>query len=88
MPKNIEDKKLKQGAGDAFAKAFEMIATPAIFGLFGWFLDSRIGSFPWITLALVLFVFGYQAIKFYSDYKKSMNQALAERRATYKVATQ
>ena len=78
-----EKRKLRAGAGDAFAKAFEMIATPAIFGLGGWFLDGRLGTFPIVTLVAVLVVFSYQVWRFARDYSTQMDEALQERRAGY-----
>ncbi len=78
-----EKRALRAGAGDAFAKAFEMIATPAIFGLAGWLLDSRTGTFPLVTLAMVVVVFGYQVWRFACEYSTSMDEALQQRRAGY-----
>ena len=78
-----EKRKLRAGAGDAFAKAFEMIATPAIFGLGGWFLDGRLGTFPIVTLVAVLVVFSYQVWRFARDSSTQMDEALQERRAGY-----
>ena len=34
-----EKREIKQGSGDAMAAAFELVATPAIFGFLGWLLD-------------------------------------------------
>ncbi len=74
---------LRRGAGDAFAAAFEMIATPALFGLGGWWLDSRLGTFPLVTLAAVLVVFGYGVWRFARQYGARMDEALQTRRAGY-----
>jgi Putative F0F1-ATPase subunit Ca2+/Mg2+ transporter len=76
-------RELHDGAGDAFAAAFEMIVTPAIFGLLGWFIDSRLGLFPVFTLALAGLVLGYQVWKLYVKYSADMDAALEQRRATY-----
>ena len=73
----------RAGAGDALAKAFEMIATPAIFGVGGWLVDGRLGTFPLVTLILVVVVFGYQVWSFARDYGASMDEALDSRRAGY-----
>ncbi len=78
-----EKRALRDGAGDAFAKAFEMIATPALFGLAGWYLDGRLGTFPVLTLALVVVVFAYQVWRFACDYSTRMDAALQARRARY-----
>lgn len=74
---------MRAGAGDALAKAFEMIATPALFGLGGWLVDGRAGTFPAVTLAAVLVVFGYQVWRFARDYSLRMEEALDQRRAGY-----
>ncbi len=74
---------IRAGAGDALAKAFEMIATPAIFGFGGWLIDSRLGTFPVMTLVLVVVVFGYQVWSFARSYGASMDEALESRRNTY-----
>ncbi len=73
----------RAGAGDALAKAFEMIATPAIFGFGGWLIDGRLGTFPAVTLVLAVVVFGYQVWSFARSYGTSMDEALESRRATY-----
>ena len=78
-----QQRELRNSAGDAFANAFEMIATPAIFGLIGWFIDSQVGTFPVFTLVLAFAVFGYEVWKFTTDYNTKMDEALQARRATY-----
>ena len=80
---HTEKRQIRAGAGDALAKAFEMIATPAIFGVGGWLVDGRLGTFPLVTLILVVVVFGYQVWSFARDYGASMDEALDSRRAGY-----
>ena len=75
--------KIRAGAGDALAKAFEMIATPAIFGFGGWLVDGRLGTFPLVTLLLAAVVFGYQVWSFVRGYRDAMDEALDSRRAGY-----
>ncbi len=77
------ERSTRAGAGDALAKAFEMIATPAIFGFGGWLIDGRLGTFPALTLVLAVVVFGYQVWSFARAYGTSMDEALESRRATY-----
>ena len=78
-----EKRQTRAGAGDALAKAFEMIATPAIFGVGGWLVDGRLGTFPLVTLVLVVVVFTYQVWSFARAYGSSMDDALDRRRTTY-----
>lgn len=43
-----------RGLGDGFARAFELAATPTIFGLGGYWLDQRLGVLPLFTLLSAL----------------------------------
>ena len=81
---HTEKGRTRAGAGDALAKAFEMIATPALFGVGGWLVDGRLGTFPLVTLILVLVVFGYQVWSFARDYGARMDEALESRRSGYR----
>lgn len=83
---NRNQRELRASAGDAFAKAFEMIATPAIFGLGGWYVDSLLGVFPLVTLLTVITVFGYQLWRFFDEYSAAMDDELQQRRASYATA--
>ncbi len=74
---------MRQGAGDAFSTSFELIATPLIFGLIGWYLDSRIGTFPLFTLAMAGVALAYGVWKLYSQYVESMDELLEQRRSGY-----
>ncbi|MXW96529.1 MAG: AtpZ/AtpI family protein [Acidimicrobiaceae bacterium] len=74
---------VRSGAGDALAKAFEMIATPAIFGFGGWLVDGRLGTFPLVTLVLAMIVLGYEVWSFVRHYGVSMDAALDSRRTSY-----
>ncbi len=76
-------RELRQGAGDAFSTSFELIATPLIFGLIGWYLDGRVGLFPVLTLVLALVALSYGVWRLYSDYVASMDRMLEERRSHY-----
>ena len=78
-----EERQMRDGAGDAFSAAFEMVITPAVFGLLGWFIDSRLGTFPIVTLVLVAVTLSYEVWKLYSQYSRNMDRALEERRAGY-----
>jgi len=78
-----ERREMRDGAGDAFSAAFEMVVTPALFGLLGWFIDGRVGTFPIFTLALVAVTLSYEVWKLYRHYNAEMEAALEERRAGY-----
>ena len=81
-----QPREMRAGAGDALAKAFEMIATPAVFGLGAWYLDGQLGTFPAVTLPVVLVVFSYQVWRFARDYSQVMDEALEERRERYGIS--
>jgi hypothetical protein len=54
---------LYNGFGDAYSRAFEMVVTPAIFGLIGFFIDGRLGTRPVFMLVLGILVFLYEVWK-------------------------
>jgi ATP synthase protein I len=49
-----ERRELNNGFGDALSRAFELAATPAIFGGLGWLVDRWLGTSP---LFLIVFFF-------------------------------
>lgn len=42
------------GFGDSLARAFELAATPAVFGVLGYWLDGKFGIRPVLTIVLAL----------------------------------
>lgn len=60
------------GFGDALARAFELVGTPAIFGWLGWLLDGRIGTRPLFMLVFVFVTFGYMTWKLWAEYDRAM----------------
>lgn len=79
-----DGRELREGAGDAFSAAFELIATPALFGFFGWLVDRQLGSSPVFTLVFAFVVLSYEVWKLYVKYTADMDAALEARRATYR----
>ena len=61
-----------------FSAAFELVATPALFGLIGWFVDRRLGTGPILTIALTTFVAGYVIWKLLYNYTAEMNRLESE----------
>ena len=80
---NRYDSEMGDSGADGFSAAFEMIVTPAIFGLLGWFIDSRVGTFPVFTLVFAGVVLIYEVWRLWSVYNADMDRALKERRTTY-----
>ncbi len=81
---NREQREMRQAGGDAFSAAFELIVTPTLFGLLGWFIDSQLGVFPVFTLILAGAVLAYEVWRIYAAYSESMDAELEARRSTYK----
>lgn len=71
-------RELNNGAGEALARAFELVLSPVIFGGIGWAIDSRIGTFPLITLALFVFVLGYLFWRQFRSYDLAMRKEEAK----------
>ncbi len=44
----------KQGSGDGFTQAVELVVAPLLFGALGWLLDGRLATGPAFTVALAL----------------------------------
>jgi F0F1-type ATP synthase assembly protein I len=76
-------RELREGGGDAFSAAFEMVVTPALFGLLGWFIDTQLNLFPVFTLLLVFLVLGYEVWKLVSRFNESFDAERQARRAAY-----
>jgi F0F1-type ATP synthase assembly protein I len=66
---------MREGSGDAFAAAFELVATPAIFGFLGWLLDGRMGTAPIFTVAFVVIALAYASWRLAHDYGESLERA-------------
>ena len=45
----------QSGFGDGLAQAIEMIGPPVILGVFGWLLDSQLGTGPGLLIGLAIF---------------------------------
>ena len=80
-----ETREMRQGFSDAFAAAFELVVTPAIFGFLGWLLDGRLGTTPIFTVALVVIALAYSSWRLAHDYGESLERARAERRAAWQA---
>ena len=60
------------GFSDALARAIELVATPMLFGLGGWYLDQWLDTRPLFTLTLFLLVVVGMAARMYYAYKVEM----------------
>jgi F0F1-type ATP synthase assembly protein I len=65
---------LHQGFGNALGLAVELVGTPMLFGLLGWFIDNRLGTSPLFVVVLGLFGVIGMAVKTYYEYVAKMKQ--------------
>ncbi len=63
-----------KGYDDAFARGIELVATPLLFGLGGWYLDRWAGTRPLFTLALFLVAIVGMAARMYFAYAAAMDE--------------
>jgi Putative F0F1-ATPase subunit Ca2+/Mg2+ transporter len=77
-----ERRELYSGFGDSLVLAFEFAATPFLFGLIGHFVDRRVGTTPWLTIALVVFALAGLTVRMYYGYVAAMEEH--ERSAPWK----
>jgi F0F1-type ATP synthase assembly protein I len=61
-----------KGFGDGLQQAFELVMTPAVFGVLGYLLDRWLGTVPLFTLVLAFGVLGYEVWKLISAYGSQM----------------
>jgi F0F1-type ATP synthase assembly protein I len=60
------------GFGNALAQAIELVATPLLFGLAGFLLDSRLHTRPLFTLVLGLLGVIGMGLRTYYGYRDAM----------------
>jgi len=82
---NAETREMRQGFGDAFAAAFELAVTPAIFGFLGWLLDGGIGTTPIFTIVFTVVTLAYASYRLAHNYGQSLEQARVERRTAWQA---
>ncbi len=82
---NDETREMRQGFGDAFAAAFELAVTPAIFGFLGWLLDGRLGTTPIFTIVFTVVTLAYASYRLAHSYGENLELARAERRAAWQA---
>lgn len=61
-----------QGFGDALAMAFELVFTPLVFALGGWFLDRWLGTTPVLLIVLVVLAVVGMGVRMYYGYDARM----------------
>lgn len=69
------------GADEGLGQGMELALTLAVFLGLGWLLDSWIGIFPVLTIALVVFAAIGTGVKMWIGYDARMRRLEAERQA-------
>jgi hypothetical protein len=64
---------LYNGFGDTMARAFEVVFTPLLFGLLGWWIDGRTHTRPLFALSLGILVLLYTFWKLSKGYMARMD---------------
>lgn len=64
---------LYNGFGDTMARAFEVVFTPLVFGVLGWWIDGRTGTRPLFALTLGILVLLYTLWKLSAGYAARMD---------------
>ena len=60
------------GFGNALSRAIELVVTPVLFGLGGWYLDRWLGTRPVFTLSLFMLAIVGMAARMYDAYVAEM----------------
>jgi F0F1-type ATP synthase assembly protein I len=59
----------RQGYGDGLTQALSLVVGPVLFGLFGAFLDSKLGTSPLLLLVFGLFGVLAACVTAYYEYR-------------------
>ena len=62
----------QKGYGDGLTQALSLVVGPVLFGLLGWFLDTKFGTGPWLMIAFALFGILAAAVTAYYEYQGRM----------------
>jgi F0F1-type ATP synthase assembly protein I len=77
---SLDDRDLRErrqtwtGFSDALARGIELVATPLLFGLGGWYLDRWAGTRPLFTLLLFLLAIAGMSARMYYGYMATMQE--------------
>lgn len=61
------------GFGEGLSRAFELAATPAIFGGIGYLIDRKVGSTPSFMIGFLVFAVVGMFVRMYFGYKQDMD---------------
>ena len=80
LDETLDDRELRHrreawdGFGEGLARGVELVATPLIFGLGGWYLDRWAGTRPLFTLILFVVAVVGMAARMYYAYAAAMEE--------------
>lgn len=60
--------------------SFELVVSPVVLGLLGWWIDSKLGSGPWLAIGFAVFGLVGAVVKVYLDYRFRMEAVEADAR--------
>lgn len=63
---------MNQGFGDTLTRSFELIFTPALFVLVGWWVDGLLGTGPWLAVTAGAFGVAGVFAKMWLVYENAM----------------
>ena len=70
---SLNDKRaMNQGFGDGMSRAFELVATPMVFGGIGWAIDRVAGTSPVFLVILAVFGVVGTFVRFWYGYDQEM----------------
>jgi F0F1-type ATP synthase assembly protein I len=62
----------QKGYGDGLTQALSLVVGPVLFGLLGWFLDTKLGTAPWLLIGFALFGILAAAVTAFYEYQGRM----------------
>lgn len=69
-----ERRETYNGFVEALTQAFELAATPAVFGVFGWLVDRWAGTAPLFAVVLVVFAVCGMFVRMWIGYDAAMRR--------------
>jgi hypothetical protein len=74
VPPRSDKPALNELLGDESARGIELAVTPLVFGGFGWLVDGRLGTGPWLALGFAAFALIGTVAKMWFTYDAEMRE--------------
>lgn len=75
-----DKREINRQLGDSHG-SYELVVSPVILGLLGWWIDGRAGTGPWFLIVFAVFGVTGAVTKIYLEYRRRMDVVAAEARA-------